>query len=78
MLFQKNKNDIPEDIDGFLESRLREYQVTQGYLKEACRALSFTELEIDINKFEETIDTMHNVILDAIENGEQEEQKTQL
>ena len=42
----------------------------QDYLLEACSQLKFTELEIDINKFEATIDTMHDVILEAIEQGE--------
>jgi len=41
-------------------------------LREACSKLKFKELSIDINKFESTIDTMHDVILDAIENGEQQ------
>ena len=67
MLFQKNRDNLPEDIDSFLEYRLTEQQIIQGYLKEACNRLRFTELEIDINKFEVTIDTMHDVILDAIE-----------
>ena len=70
MLFQKNKDELPEDIDSFLEQKLNEYQVIQSYLKGACQGLNFTELEIDINRFEATIDTMHDVILDAIEQGE--------
>ena len=29
--------------------------------------MNFTELQIDINRFEQTINTMHDVILQAIE-----------
>jgi len=44
-------------------------QSIQSYLIEACSKLSFTQLAIDINNFEATIDTMHDVMLDAIEEG---------
>ena len=40
-------------------------------MREACGQLNFTELEIDINKFDATIDLMHDIILEAIEFGEQ-------
>ena len=70
MLFQKNGDNLPEDIDGFLERKLSEQQMIQDYLREACGKLNFTELAIDINKFDATIDRMHDIVLEAIECGE--------
>ena len=54
-------------MEQFLENKISEYQVIQDYLKEACQKAHFTELQIDINQFEKTIDIMHDQILEAIE-----------
>ena len=51
----------------FLEDKVNKYQKIQDYLKEACKKENFTELAVDINRFEATIDIMHDRILETIE-----------
>jgi len=69
MLYQRNQDELPADLEQFLEKKIDEYQQIQDYLREACQKTHFTELQIDINKFEETIELVHDRILEAIETG---------
>ena len=63
MLYQRNQQELPDDLEKYLEDKISEYQTIQDYLKEACAKTHFTELKIDINRFEQTINIMHDQIL---------------
>ena len=52
MLYQRNQQELPDDLEKYLEDKISEYQTIQDYLKEACAKTHFTELKIDINRFE--------------------------
>jgi len=50
-----------------VKSHVEKYQKIQTYLEKECT--HFQKLQININHFEETIDKMHDYILEKIEEA---------
>ena len=61
---------IPTNIEAFMEGEINKFAVIQEYLQEECKRLKFTELAININAFDQTIETMHDQILAMIETAD--------
>ena len=55
------------DIKAYVKHHISNYQTIQDHLIKECQKFNFNILEININHFEETIEIMHNIILQQIE-----------
>ena len=47
-----------------LSEKIEKYQAIQAFLQQEASELGFTELRVDIDDLNETIETMHSVVLE--------------
>ena len=52
-----------------MDDQIRKYQVIQSHLVKECTKFNYNILEININHFEDTIEKMHDIILQNIEQA---------
>ncbi len=63
----KSENELPKNIKGYVDEQIHKYQTIQSHLIKECKKFNFNILEININHFEDTIEKMHDSILNCIE-----------
>ena len=52
-----------------MNEQIHKYQTIQSHLVRECQKFNFNILEININQFDNTIEKMHDIIIECIEEA---------